>query len=390
MSEPEIALVFTAEPWVEELHRYLSDHGGARVRSLVVEQSVALEETYDVLVVSHRWPALTQAFVADVQARSRRVLGVVDRAEAASRPHLAAVNVDAVVESDAGPEAFVRALVALCAEHPRRVGAAPEPLAVRPGRIVAVGGPPGVGRTELAIELAIAVARVSTVVLADCDDVAPAVAQRLGLALEPNLRTAIDAVEHGRGDLASCLQQQIGTNLSILGGIPNSTSWMQVRPSEVLRVVDRLAVDAEIVVVDGIGSLQDLGGPPRGRFATARALAIEADVLVAVCDASPVGVARLLAWIVEARGLAPSTPIVVAVNRAPSAAFRRGELYDEISSSIDVLEVAFVGVDSRVVDAAWDGRPVARGRFTRTVSRLAKVVMARPRRAVDPQLIAAP
>ena len=32
MSEPEIALVFTAEPWVEELHRYLSDHGGARVR----------------------------------------------------------------------------------------------------------------------------------------------------------------------------------------------------------------------------------------------------------------------------------------------------------------------------------------------------------------------
>ncbi len=356
---------------------------------MVVEQRVALEETYDVLVVSHRWPALTQAFVADVQARSRRVLGVVDRAEAASRTHLAAVNVDAVVDSDAGPEAFVRALVALCAEQPRRV-AAPESLAVRPGRLVGVGGPPGVGRTELAIELAIAAARVTTVVLADCDDVAPAVAQRLGLALEPNLRTAIDAVEHGRGDLGLCLRQQIGTKLSILGGIPNSTSWMQVRPSEVLRVVDRLATEAEIVVADGIGSLQDLGGPPRGRFATARALAIEADVLVAVCDASPVGVTRLLAWIVEARGLAPSTPIVVAVNRAPSGSFRRGELYDEISSSIDVLEVAFVGVDSRVADAAWDGRPVARGRFTRTVSRLAKVVMARPRRAADPQVMVVP
>ena len=78
MSEPEVALVFTAEPWVEELHRHLSDHGGARVRSLVVEQSVALEESYDVLVVSHRWPALTRAFVADVHARGRRVLGVHD------------------------------------------------------------------------------------------------------------------------------------------------------------------------------------------------------------------------------------------------------------------------------------------------------------------------
>jgi MinD-like ATPase involved in chromosome partitioning or flagellar assembly len=258
---------------------------------------------------------------------------------------------------------------------------------VRPGRIVAVGGPPGVGRTELAIELAIAAARTTTVVLADCDDVAPAVAQRLGLALEPNLRTAIDAVEHGRGDLGSCFQQHRGTKLSILGGIPNSTSWMQVRPSEVLRVVDRLAEVAEIVVADGIGSLQDLGGPPRGRFATARALAIEADVLVAVCDASPVGIARLLAWIVEARGLAPATPVVVAVNRAPSAAFRRGELYDEIASSIDVADIAFVGVDPRVVDAAWDGRPVARGRFTRTISRLAQVVVKQPRRVGDVQLV---
>ena len=42
MTEPEVALVFTAEPWVEELHRHLSDHGGARIRSLVVEQSIAL------------------------------------------------------------------------------------------------------------------------------------------------------------------------------------------------------------------------------------------------------------------------------------------------------------------------------------------------------------
>jgi MinD-like ATPase involved in chromosome partitioning or flagellar assembly len=162
---------------------------------------------------------------------------------------------------------------------------------------------------------------------------------------------------------------------------------MQVRPTEVLRVVDHIGVAAEIVVVDGLGSLQDVGGPPRGRFATARALAIEADVLVAVCDASPVGIARLLAWIVEARGLAPSTPIVVVVNRAPSASFQRAELYDEIRSSVDVVEVGFVGVDSRVVDAAWNGRPVGRGRYTRAVARIAKVVVGLPRRAADQRLV---
>jgi MinD-like ATPase involved in chromosome partitioning or flagellar assembly len=351
----------------------------------VVEQSVALEEAYDVLVVSHRWPALTHAFVVDVHARSRRVLGVCDRSEPASRAHLAAVDVDAVVDNDAGPEAFVRALVALCSEQPRG-RAAPAPV-VRRGMVVAVGGAPGVGRTELAIELAIAAARKKRVVLVDCDDVAPAIAQRLGLALEPNLRTAIDAVEHGRGDLLACIQREPATKVSVLGGIPNSTSWMQVRPGEVLRVVDRLGDEAEIVVVDGVGSLQDLGGSPRGRFATARALAAEADVLVAVCDGSPVGIARLLAWTVEARGLAPSTPIVVVVNRAPSASFRRGELYDEIRSSVAVMDVAFVRVDSRVGDGAWGGRPVARGRFTRAVKRLSHTVVSLPRRPVASELV---
>jgi hypothetical protein len=378
MNEPEIALVFTAEPWVEELHRYLSDHGGARVRSLVVEQSVALEESYDVLVVSHRWPALTHAFVADVHGRSLHVLGVHDRAEPASRAHLAAVGVDAVVESDAGPEAFVRALVALSSTERRAAPVASPKIAVSRGRIVGVGGPPGVGRTEVAIALALGLvaASDSTVVLADCDDVAPAVAQRLSLPLEPNLRTAIDAVEHGRGDLAACLQPLAPTKLSVLGGIPNPTSWTQVRPGEVVRVVERLAAGAQIVV-DGIGSLQDLGGP-RGRFATARALALEVDVTVAVCDAGPVGIGRLLAWTVEARALAPVTPLVVCVNRAPRAAFRRGELYEEIVSSIDAVDVAFVEHEARVADAAWDGRPVGRGRFTRAVSRLADVVLRIP------------
>jgi MinD-like ATPase involved in chromosome partitioning or flagellar assembly len=388
VSEPEIALVFTAEPWVEELHRYLSDHGGARVRSLVVEQSVALEETYDVLVVSHRWPALTQAFVADLHERSRRVLGVHDRAEPASRLHLASVNVDAVIEHDAGPEAFVRALIELRSSQLRHATAEPVVAVSRSGRLIGVGGPPGVGRTEVAIELAIAAARSASVVLVDCDDVAPAIAQRLAISLEPNLRTAIDAIEHGRGDLEECVQREARTKIPIVGGIPNPASWSQVRPGEVIRVVDRLATDSEIVVVDGLGSLQEVGGPPRGRFATARALALEADALVAVCDASPVGVSRLLSWMVEARAIAPSTPTAVVVNRAPSAAYRRGELYAEISSSIDIVTVAFVGFDARVVDAAWEGRPVARGRFTRSIARVADVVGALPRRDLASPLLA--
>ena len=61
--EPTIALVFSPEPWVERLHRHLADHGGARVRDIVLEPALALEDHYDTLVVSHRWPGLTRPFV---------------------------------------------------------------------------------------------------------------------------------------------------------------------------------------------------------------------------------------------------------------------------------------------------------------------------------------
>ena len=47
-------------PGSKELHRHLADHGGARVRQIVLEPALALEEEYDTLVVSDRWPALTR------------------------------------------------------------------------------------------------------------------------------------------------------------------------------------------------------------------------------------------------------------------------------------------------------------------------------------------
>ncbi|HEX5096992.1 MAG TPA: hypothetical protein VFX21_13290, partial [Acidimicrobiia bacterium] len=200
MAEPEVALVFTAEAWVEELHRHLTNHGGARVRQVVVEPTVALEEEYDVLVASHRWPALTRAFVADVHARGRSVLGVYDREEPAAREHLVALGVDQVQECDAGPQALADAVVALPA---RPLGDGPqhtsEPAPPSAGQTIVVGGPPGSGRTEIAVALA----GVLRGALVDADDVSPSIAARLGLPIEPNLRTAVDALEHGSGSFAA-------------------------------------------------------------------------------------------------------------------------------------------------------------------------------------------
>ena len=159
MTEPEIALVFTAEPWVEELHRHLSDHGGARVRSLVVEESVALEESYDVLVVSHRWPALTQAFVGD-RARARSAGARRARRRRAGEPRAPCRSRRRRGDRGRCGSRRVRPRARRPWDHspgdPGRWECSPRRLA--PARLVAVGGPPGVGRTEIAIELAVSTA----------------------------------------------------------------------------------------------------------------------------------------------------------------------------------------------------------------------------------------
>src|SRR5438067_204806 len=109
-AEPTVALVFSPEAWVEELHRHLSHHGGARVRQVVVEPAVALDESYDVLVVSDRWPALTMRLVGAVHERGRRVLGVFDPEEPAGKDHLVRLGVDATIPADAPMQEFVGVL----------------------------------------------------------------------------------------------------------------------------------------------------------------------------------------------------------------------------------------------------------------------------------------
>jgi MinD-like ATPase involved in chromosome partitioning or flagellar assembly len=371
VSEPEVALAFTPDPWVEDVHRHLTDHGGARVRSILVDPSIALEESYDVLVAGHRWPALTHALVADIHARGRVVLGVSDREEPASRSHLTAIGVDAVVESDTGVDGVTRAIVAVAGRLRERTATAPLPIPVRIGALVTVGGAPGSGRTEVAIQLARGLHRSHDVALVDADDVAPAIAQRLGLALEPNVCTAVDAVEHGQGTLAAALHSEPHSGLTVVAGLPNPRAWTQLQPGELVRVIDRLADTAELVVGDGAGTLDDgQRSATRGRCAVARALVVEADVVVALCDASPHGVSRLLSWVADARALAPEAPMIVVVNRAPGSRFRRGELYEEIVNAVAPYDIVFVPSDGRVADAAWSGAPVSRGPFTRSVDRL--------------------
>ncbi len=375
MTEPTIALVFTAEVWVEEVHRHCTDHGGARVRQVLIDPALALEEQYDVLVVSHRWSALTPGFVDDVHQRGRVVLGVYDREEPAGRQLLQSVGADATVASDAGPAGIVaelRSLYGTNGTEPLRTvtpGALPRSSAPR----TVVSGPAGAGATEIAVALARAFGPGG--LLVDLDDVAPAVAARLGLPLEPNVRRAIDAVEFRDLPIEETISDAGG--LRVVAGLPSVAAWAQLRPPEVLRTIERLAAGASHVVLDVAGPLEDLPVQmSRPRHALGRALVGEASAIVAVGAPTPVGIVRLLAWVGTARGLAPRTPVHVVVNRAPKDAFRRGEISDAISHTFDVASVSMVPEDRRVTAAAWASAPVANGPFTRAVDALARSLRA--------------
>ena len=209
--------------------------------------------------------------------------------------------------------------------------------------------------------------------LVDADDVAPAVATRLGLPIEPNLRTAIDAVEYGLGALSDALtgRRGRGRGFRVLGGLPNVGSWSQLRTAEVLDVVTMLGNAYDRVVVDIASALEDVSSGGRGRFAVGRALVEQADLLVGVGAGTPVGVVRLLAWAVDARTLNPVAPLHLVVSRAPGDRFRRGEIVDEVTRTFPASSLTFVPADRRVEDASWEGELVAAGPFVKAVASLA-------------------
>lgn len=397
MSEIGIAIVVSPRDWAERLHRFLTDHGGARVRRRVVSRQDAFAGDAHIVVVDDLTSFLTVGFVDEAHRRGRAVLGVFDPGEPWGRERLSEVGVDDTIPSDSEAEEFLRTFEVLAAGSlvDRGTGSVPTTGASDPvtptvttqvdrgrgqGVLIAVGGPSGgTGKTEVAIGLTHALAATSgSAVLVDGDTIAPSVAQRLGLALHPNLRTAVDAVEHRGGSIEDCLAQTEGSLAVFLAGLAASADWLHLHPDEIAAVVDRLRALHRFVVVDvGVG-IEDVPTAAGGRFAVQRAFLQAADAAVIVSAPTPVGLTRALTWAADLRDLAPAVPMHVAVNRVPAGRFRRGEIESELTRTLPVPSLGLVREDRRVAHAAWEGRMTGRGPFMRAVGSLAQAVARRP------------
>lgn len=370
MADLELALAASARDWSDALHRFLTDHGGARVRAVVMGAEEVAAESFDVLVIDDVCSFLTPRLVELVRRHGRAVVGVFDPRDGAdAKRRLLDCGVDDVVETGASPEEFLAVLL-------RVRELRPEPLAFEPplpqpgpsGRVIAVGAPPGgTGATEIAVALAAEMGAL----LIDADDVAPSIAQRLGCPLHPNLRTAIDVVHHRSGEVEEALTS-VG-DMRLVAGLVSGEEWSQLHPGEVQAVVDEYAALAGTVVVN-VASGLERPGLGEGRFGLARGLVGRADVVVGVGLPHPVGVTRLVLWMLEAATLAPDARWLTVVNRLPRSMYQRGEVSQELARALPGVPVALVPDDSRVREAAWAGATVAGGPFRRAVRRLARQV----------------
>jgi MinD-like ATPase involved in chromosome partitioning or flagellar assembly len=360
-AEPSIALVFSPDTWVEQLHRFVADHGGARVRQLVVDPAVLDDEDFDVLVTGDRWPSLNAALVARMHARRALVLGVFDAEEPAGKDHLLSVGADAVIAADAPPAEMVALLaeqmanraVAGATDRADAASADHETGAAAP--LLLVTGFPGSGATEVALALGVEFARRAPTLLLDARLAGAGTSVRLGLPLSPNLRSAVDDLLCG-GDPTECVLTLVRSGLHVLTGFPNAASAGQVSVHEVHDVIAALRPTFSRLVVLADDDVRCK-------------LAPDAEAVV-VSAPTPLGIARVASLLTDLRGAgAPGCHAVV--NRAPRDRFRIAELRAAVSALEGVESVHVLPDDPHVGEAAWEGVVVSDGPFVRGVALIA-------------------
>jgi Flp pilus assembly CpaE family ATPase len=282
-----------------------------------------------------------------------------------------------ILGSDAGPEAISAAVTAAVARsvlgglEPLRTGYAepraafadtgraerddsPAPIEPGTGRVVAVWGPTGApGRTTVAVTLATELAALARpTLLIDADCYGGVIAQVLGMLDEsPGLAAAVRQATAGTLDSAGLdrLAGAIGPNLRVLTGIARADRWPEFRPAGLLAVLALARVLVPLTVIDcGFALEQDEElsydtAAPRRNGSTLAVLA-DADVVLAVGSADPVGLQRLVRGLAELHEAVPACRPRVVVNRV-----RNGPVHGDAAHQIRAALLRHAGIDDVVL-----------------------------------------
>jgi MinD-like ATPase involved in chromosome partitioning or flagellar assembly len=353
-------LLAIAEPRARELASELELEGILVVATAapVIDSIRPLLPDVEALVVPAARSILTPDLISACDRAGVRILAL---GETDSRA-LGRLGIGAALPTEARGWEVAAALL-------RDLPASPHPTAAhRASRVIAVWGPHGApGRSLLAVQLAVELARSGRrTALVDADTVAPSLALLLGLSDDaPGIAAACRRAELGGLDadeltrLASTVETS-GGDLDVLPGINRPTRWPELSAARLTAALQACRLWAEETVVD-VGAAfdaddeatYDMAGPRR-HAATTAALR-EADAIVAVAAADPVGISRLLRDHAELRRLAGPTPTSVAINRVRSGPLgidARGQIRRTLERFAGITDVTFLPFDQRAADAA--------------------------------------
>jgi Flp pilus assembly CpaE family ATPase len=325
-------------------------------------------------------------------------VGVVPRGDTAAEDRMRAIGIAHLVPDDADAAVVASVLVqavaagadAPVARTARMFGDPATSLAIPPGdgppppagvpertgSVLAVWGPTGApGRTTVAVALADELARLGAAsLLVDADVYGATAAAVLGLLDEsPGLAAACREASAGRldGTGLAALCWQLGPELRVLTGLPLAARWPELRPPAVRSVLAAARSLVEYAVVDcgfSIETDEELSFDslaPRRNGATLAVLD-EADVIVVVGAADPIGMQRLVRSLAELREAEVAAPIWVVLNKVRGGVVP-GDAATELGAALrrfaGLAPAALLPFDPESLDAALaTGRSLAEAR----------------------------
>lgn len=320
---------------------------------------------------------LDAAVVGRLAAARVGVVGLADD-EAAER-RLRSLGVEHVLASGSEPPAVAAALAEAAATVRRSASLAAEladpadalpllqaaglegadlPETDEPGAVVAVWGPTGApGRTLLATTLAAEAALLGVpTLLVDADTYGGSVAPTLALLDDaPGVAAAARAATAGTLDVPSLaghartVRLPGGAPLRVLTGLTRPDRWPEVRPTAIARILAVARLLVPFVVVDCAFCLEtdeelsyDSVAPRRN--GVTRAVLADADHVLAVGSADPVGLARLVRALPDLAEAAPGAQRQIVVNR-----LRPGPVPGDPAAEVERALHRFAGVTAPVL-----------------------------------------
>ncbi len=377
-----VLLLAAGEAWESPALADLEAHPGVVVLKRCVDVDDLLAAVTsgqaDAAVVSLDAPGLDPASIAHLRRHAVRPVAVTSARsdDVDVREHAASLGISAVVGAGelASLPSVVTTVEDIADTRARDSGgdrlgdpaaeSAPSPDV---GRVVVVWGPTGApGRTTVAVNLACEVARRrADVVLADLDPYGGAVAQQLGILDEVSgLLSASRLAASGQlDDRFASVCRGIGEHLAVVTGLPRADRWREVRAAQAEQLIERARDDGQVVLDTGFcledEGASDFGGRP-GRNALTLAALEQADEIVVVGAADPVGLARLARGLVELRERTGGAPVRVVVNRMRgSIGWSEKEIAGMVEGFCQTSGLHFLPEDRVRVDRALvSGRPL--------------------------------